>query len=250
MRHFVLVHGACHGAWCWYKVIAELKQAGHKVTALDLTACGIDRRQVEDVHGSVVEYSKPLLTFMASLPAAGSDDEKVILVGHSMAGSSLCMAMERFPEKISVAAFLAAGMLGPDLTSQMVDEKFVELSPTADTMDSQVIYGDGPDKPPTGFLLGPKHMETHLYRCSPRQVKVTGRPAGHHSYRHIDVDLCVHILYAGSGAGNNVGEAMSDLGRRRSCERHGADQRQVRNRCQGVRRVRRGKRRRFPVVAH
>ncbi|CAI0408412.1 unnamed protein product [Linum tenue] len=40
-----------------------------------------------------------------------------------MAGSSLCMAMERFPEKISVAAFLAAGMLGPDLTSQMVDEK-------------------------------------------------------------------------------------------------------------------------------
>ncbi|CAI0408408.1 unnamed protein product [Linum tenue] len=170
MRHFVLVHGACHGAWCWYKVIAELKQAGHKVTALDLTACGIDRRQVEDVHGSVVEYSKPLLTFMASLPAAGSDDEKVILVGHSMAGSSLCMAMERFPEKISVAAFLAAGMLGPDLTSQMVDEKvFVELSPTADTMDSQVIYGDGPDKPPTGFLLGPKHMETHLYRCSPRQ---------------------------------------------------------------------------------
>ncbi|CAI0409235.1 unnamed protein product [Linum tenue] len=123
MRHFVLVHGACHGAWCWYKVIAELKQAGHKVTALDLTACGIDRRQVEDVHGSVVEYSEPLLTFMASLPAAGSDDEKVILVGHSMAGSSLCMAMERFPEKISVAAFLAAGMLGPDLTSQMVDEK-------------------------------------------------------------------------------------------------------------------------------
>ncbi|CAI0441103.1 unnamed protein product [Linum tenue] len=57
---------------------------------------------------------------MASLPAGG---EKVILVGHSMAGYTLCMAMERFPEKVSVAVFLSAGMLGPDLTFEMVNKK-------------------------------------------------------------------------------------------------------------------------------
>ncbi|CAL1386292.1 unnamed protein product [Linum trigynum] len=166
MRHFVLVHGAGHGAWCWYKVIAELKQAGHKVTALDMAASGIDRRQVEDVHSSVVEYSEPLFTFMASLPAGG---EKVILVGHSMAGFTLCMAMERFPEKVSVAVFVSAGMLGPDLTFEMADKKYAEFSVMADPMDSQVIYGNGPDKPPTAFLLGPKFMETQFYRFSPRQ---------------------------------------------------------------------------------
>ncbi|CAI0441101.1 unnamed protein product [Linum tenue] len=166
MRHFVLVHGAGHGAWCWYKVIAELKQAGHKVTALDMAASGIDRRQVEDVHSSDVEYSEPLFTFMASLPAGG---EKVILVGHSMAGYTLCMAMERFPEKVSVAVFLSAGMLGPDLTFEMVNKKYAELSPTADPMDSEVIYGNGPNEPPTAFLPGPKYLEKHTYRCSPSQ---------------------------------------------------------------------------------
>ncbi|KAG5614738.1 hypothetical protein H5410_014562 [Solanum commersonii] len=24
-NHFVLVHGACHGAWCWYKVVTILR---------------------------------------------------------------------------------------------------------------------------------------------------------------------------------------------------------------------------------
>ncbi|KAL7240066.1 hypothetical protein ACSBR2_005848 [Camellia fascicularis] len=31
--HFVLVHGACHGAWCWYKLKPLLESHGHKVTA-------------------------------------------------------------------------------------------------------------------------------------------------------------------------------------------------------------------------
>ncbi|CAL1386294.1 unnamed protein product [Linum trigynum] len=170
-RHFVLVHGACHGAWCWYKVIADLKQAGHKVTALDLAACGIDGRQVEDLHSSIVEYSEPLLTFMDSLPPppTASDEKKVVLVGHSLAGPSLCIAMERFPEKISVAVFVAANMLGPDLTYKMADQKYAELSPTADPMDSEVIYGNGPNEPPTAFLPGPKYLEKHTYRCSPSQ---------------------------------------------------------------------------------
>ncbi|CAN1228509.1 Methyl jasmonate esterase 1 [Linum grandiflorum] len=76
-RHFVLVHGACHGAWCWYKVVPLLEQAGHRVTALDLAASGIDRKQVSDV-GSISEYHEPLMEFMESVK------EQVVLVGHSM----------------------------------------------------------------------------------------------------------------------------------------------------------------------
>ncbi|GMN75672.1 hypothetical protein TIFTF001_056869, partial [Ficus carica] len=65
--HFVLVHGACHGAWCWYKVAAQLKSTGHKVTALDLAASGIHPKQVHEVH-SLSDYVEPLLDYMASLP--------------------------------------------------------------------------------------------------------------------------------------------------------------------------------------
>ncbi|CAN0920287.1 Methyl jasmonate esterase 1 [Linum grandiflorum] len=165
MKHFVLVHGACHGAWCWYKVSAELKQAGHKVTALDMAACGINPTQIEDVH-SLVDYSEPLLNFLASLT---SKDDKVILVGHSMNGFSLCIAMERFPNNISLAVFVAANMLSPDLTYEIVAAEYAETSSTADYMDSQVIFGNGVDKPPTAVLLGPKYMETKTYRHSPVQ---------------------------------------------------------------------------------
>jgi hypothetical protein len=31
----VLVHGLCHGAWCWYKAATALESAGHRVTALE-----------------------------------------------------------------------------------------------------------------------------------------------------------------------------------------------------------------------
>ncbi|CAI0408298.1 unnamed protein product [Linum tenue] len=168
MRHFVLVHGACHGAWCWYKVIAELKQAGHKVTALDLAACGINPRQVDQVR-DLVDYSEPLLDFLACLEPA-DEKEKVVLVGHSMNGFSLCIAMERFPEKIAVAVFVGATMLGPDFDYELVAEKYEEMSAGADYMDSQVIFGNGMGKPPTAVLLGPKYMETKTYRCSPREV--------------------------------------------------------------------------------
>ena len=40
-KHFVLIHGGGFGAWCWYKSIALLEEAGFVATALDLTGSGI-----------------------------------------------------------------------------------------------------------------------------------------------------------------------------------------------------------------
>ncbi|OEL14317.1 hypothetical protein BAE44_0024662 [Dichanthelium oligosanthes] len=42
-HHFVLVHGLCHGSWCWYKVATALRRAGHRITAPDMAACGASR---------------------------------------------------------------------------------------------------------------------------------------------------------------------------------------------------------------
>lgn len=102
-QHFVLVHGACHGAWCWYKLVTLLKLAGHRATALDLGASGVNSKQLDDVV-SVSDYVQPLMLFMASIPK----DEKVILVGHSYAGICISLAMEAFPSTISVAVFISA----------------------------------------------------------------------------------------------------------------------------------------------
>ncbi|KAI3699614.1 hypothetical protein L2E82_44038 [Cichorium intybus] len=47
-----------------------------------------------------------LLDFMANILS----EEKLVLVGHSLGGMSLALAMEKFPEKVSVAVFLCAFM--------------------------------------------------------------------------------------------------------------------------------------------
>ena len=117
-KHFVLVHGACHGAWCWYKLATLLRSAGHKVTVPDLAASGANLKKVQEVHSFSV-YLEPLMEFMASLLA----DEKVVLVGHSMGGVALSVAMERFPGKVSVAVFTTAYMLNPDLNLLTISEK-------------------------------------------------------------------------------------------------------------------------------
>lgn len=104
-KHFVLVHGACHGAWCWFKLKPLLESFGHRVTALDLAASGINPKQLHQLR-TFADYTYPLLEFMASIPL----HEKVILVGHSFGGMSLALAMEKFPEKILVAVFLTAFM--------------------------------------------------------------------------------------------------------------------------------------------
>jgi len=101
-KHFVLVHGLGHGGWCWYKLKPLMESAGHKVTVLDLAASGINTQKIEDITFS--HYSKPLLDLLASLPPK----ETIVLVGHSFGGMTIALAMEIFPEKISLGVFLAA----------------------------------------------------------------------------------------------------------------------------------------------
>jgi pimeloyl-ACP methyl ester carboxylesterase len=122
-EHFVLVHGACHGAWCWQKFKTLLEAASNRVTLLDLAASGANMKAIQDVE-TLDEYTEPLLEFLASL----QPKEKVILVGHSLGGLSLALAMEKFPEKIAVAVFLSAFM--PDTThkpSFVLDQVLLEI---------------------------------------------------------------------------------------------------------------------------
>ncbi|KAF5463872.1 hypothetical protein F2P56_014000 [Juglans regia] len=123
-KHFVLVHGAGHGAWCWYKVASLLKSSGHKVTVLDLAASGIHPKQLHEVK-SLSEYLEPLMEFMAS-PALM--EEKVVLVGHSNGGLCISVAMEKFPERVSVAVYATAVMPGPDLSILTLGEEDLTLA--------------------------------------------------------------------------------------------------------------------------
>uniref|UniRef100_A0A0E0R8L9 AB hydrolase-1 domain-containing protein n=1 Tax=Oryza rufipogon TaxID=4529 RepID=A0A0E0R8L9_ORYRU len=87
-HHFILVHGVCHGAWCWYRVATALSSAGHRVTALDMAACGARPGRADEVP-SFERYTAPLLDAVADQDG----EEKA-----------------RHPEKIAVAVFVTATM--------------------------------------------------------------------------------------------------------------------------------------------
>lgn len=65
-QHFVLVHGAQHGAWCWYKMKNLLEKAGHRVTAVDLMSAGISAVSADHVE-SFDQYNQPLYDLLESL---------------------------------------------------------------------------------------------------------------------------------------------------------------------------------------
>nr|QED87761.1 elenolic acid methyl esterase 2 [Olea europaea] len=160
--HFVLVHGICHGAWCWYKLQPLLEAAGHRVTAFDLSASGIDLKHLDELR-TFPDYTLPLFNVMESIPP----DEKVVLVGHSLAGLNLAFAMEKYPEKISMAIFLAAMM--PDTTHRpsYVLEEYFARTPSGSSSNTQTAPFGRPEDQLVSVLFGPQDLASGLYQRSP-----------------------------------------------------------------------------------
>lgn len=101
MTTFVLVHGACHGAWCWNAVAAELGQRGHQVIAPDLPC--------DDPEAGLEDYVETVLGSMEGVA------EDVVLVGHSLGGLTIPIVASRRPVKAMVFVAGIIGMPGKSL---------------------------------------------------------------------------------------------------------------------------------------
>ncbi|XP_072992485.1 putative methylesterase 14, chloroplastic [Typha latifolia] len=161
-KKFVLVHGEGFGAWCWYKTMSLLEEAGLHPIALDLTGSGIDQTDTNSI-ATLADYSKPLIDYLQSLP----EDEKVILVGHSCGGASISYALECYPKKISKAVFVTATMVQD---GQRPFDVFSEELASADVFlqESQfLMYSNGRDKPPTGLMFDKQQIKGLYFNQSP-----------------------------------------------------------------------------------
>ncbi|RYE94590.1 MAG: alpha/beta fold hydrolase, partial [Myxococcales bacterium] len=101
--HFVLVHGAWHGAWCWYKVKTLLEAAGQQVTVIDLPAHGVDQTPPGEV--TLDAYRDRVVQVLDAQSAP------VVLVGHSMGGIAISAAAEVRPAKVARLAYVSAFLL-------------------------------------------------------------------------------------------------------------------------------------------
>lgn len=97
MAHFLLVHGASHGAWCWSKLLPHLQALGHTAQAIDLPSHGEDPTPPETV---------TLNDYVSACVGALKAD--TILVGHSLGGLTITLAAARAPERIRALVYLCA----------------------------------------------------------------------------------------------------------------------------------------------
>ena len=100
MSHFVLIHGAWHGAWCWEKVVPLVGARGHSVRAIDLPGHGADPAPPASVGWD--DYMRRMGEVIEAAP------EPPILVGHSLGGAVITGAADRWPERIRALVYLCA----------------------------------------------------------------------------------------------------------------------------------------------
>ena len=96
----MLVHGACHGAWCWDRVVPLLEQAGHRVLTPDLPGRG--KKGAPGWRWTLKAYAAAIVD---EARAAGGP---VIAVGHSMGGPVVSAAAEAAPELFARLVYVSA----------------------------------------------------------------------------------------------------------------------------------------------
>jgi len=154
MSTYVLIHGSWHGAWCWYKIIPLLEQAGHTAIALDLPGHGRDWTPARDI--TMQSYVDSICKIL------DAQSEPVILVGHSRGGIVISQTAERRPEKIKTLVYLAAYLI-PNGEAMLP----TALSDTESLIASNLVLNEA-----EGFhMLKQEVFRTALYAdCSAEDV--------------------------------------------------------------------------------
>lgn len=133
---YVLVHGAWQAPNVWDAVKSDLIQKGNKVIVVELPGHGTDKTLTHTLSMDV--YRDKVVETISKV------NEKVILVGHSMAGMVISAVAEKVPNKISklvyIGAFLpASGQALTDLAYSDPDSKLgPALVPSADQLTLDV----------------------------------------------------------------------------------------------------------------
>ncbi|MBN8550559.1 MAG: alpha/beta hydrolase [Deltaproteobacteria bacterium] len=101
---FLFLHGGCHGAWCWAKLITALRGMGHECHAFDFPGAGTDATPRASITKD--DYVKAATDYLT-----GHNLNDVILVGHSLAGVVMPDICTASSERIQKLVFIAGIVL-------------------------------------------------------------------------------------------------------------------------------------------
>lgn len=147
MSDFLLIHGSCHGAWCWDDLIPHLTAAGHSARAIDLPSHGQDRTPAGEV--TLALYARAIVAAI---------ETPVILVGHSMAGYPITAAAGLAPEKISALVYVCAYV--PMAGKSLADMR--RMAPSQPLLDAIIV-----DEARMTFRVDPAKAAEKFYHDVP-----------------------------------------------------------------------------------
>lgn len=102
MTTFVLVPGACHGAW-WFEPLArQLRRSGHEAYPVTLTGLG-DRKHLLNASVNLETHIEDLVNLLEAEQITDA-----VLVGHSYAGMVITGTADRVPERVDGLIYLDA----------------------------------------------------------------------------------------------------------------------------------------------
>ncbi len=88
----LLIHGSCHGAWCWDLVIPALARLGITAAAIDLPGRDGSPTTLDDYARAILAAANP----------------GTVLVGHSAGGYAITAAAEADPSRFAGLVYLCA----------------------------------------------------------------------------------------------------------------------------------------------
>ncbi|MFK4423323.1 MULTISPECIES: alpha/beta fold hydrolase [Bacillus] len=133
MSTYVLVHGAWQGEWAWDLVKPQLEAFGHTVITLDLPGSGKDTTPSQNI---------TLDSYVNAVTATiDQQNEKVILVGHSMGGIVITQTAELIPNKIDKLVYLCAFLPqnGESLGSKLNGETGPQFSINENDLTAELV---------------------------------------------------------------------------------------------------------------
>lgn len=187
MATFVLIHGAWHGGWCWWKTAPLLREAGHLALTPSLTGLGDREHLARLMPPAVLNLDLHVRDIVNLLESHNLTD--AILVAHAYAGMVITGAAELVPERIGALVYVNG--VAPADGEAMVDQLETVRGPDFVARIRGFIAAGEPFMPPPTTaaeiaqrwaITNPEDQAFMLPRLSPQptltfaQPVRTGRP--------------------------------------------------------------------------
>lgn len=140
-KTFVLIHGAWHGGWCWYRLTDVLRARGHIVHALTLAAGGFRKEELSP-EITLSTHTNEVVQYLFY-----EDLHDVCLIGHSYGGMVTSGVVELAPDRVGNAIWLDAFL--PDH-----GDSVSTLAPEPSVVSIAEQYGEGYYLPPFSSSSG------------------------------------------------------------------------------------------------